>query len=64
MADRRYDPNEPDGKPRRWHHPWEWERNNDDDSSNRGNPNVDTQGTTSHTRSRCNNAEGEVERGG
>ena len=38
MTDRPCDLNEPDGKPRRWHH--SWERNNDDDSSNRGETNL------------------------
>jgi hypothetical protein len=59
MTDRPCDLNEPDGKPRRWHH--SWERNNDDDSSNRGNPNADTQPTACATRSRRNNAEEEME---
>ena len=59
MTDRPCDLNEPDGKPRRWHH--SWERNNDDDSPDRGNENVDTQATACATRGRRNNAEEEME---
>ena len=62
MAGRRGDLNEPDGKPRRWHH--SWERNNDDDSSDGRGHNADTQATACAAGGRSNKAEGEVERGG